>query len=131
MAGTTRRGARPAHGHRSRDPRGGLADDGWPVLVAGLGRQCKLKRASGWVPGKVIDGGAHLSGVPAARGRARVGGCARRRRTSRWWPAVTPVRSYGYGEGMWSLGLSQFRREHADAKLTEEGNDGGASAQIR
>jgi hypothetical protein len=32
---------------------------------------------------------------------------------------------------MRSLGLSQFGREDVDAKLTEEGNAGGASTQIR
>jgi hypothetical protein len=32
---------------------------------------------------------------------------------------------------MRSLGPSQFRRESADAELTEEGNGGGASTQIR
>jgi hypothetical protein len=65
MAGTARRGTRPARG-----PRGGATDDGWPVLVAGLGRWCKLEGASGRAPDKVTSGGAHLSGVPAARGRS-------------------------------------------------------------
>jgi hypothetical protein len=35
------------------------------------------------------------------------------------------------GEGMRLLGPSQFGREGEDAEITEEGNDGGASAQIR
>jgi hypothetical protein len=33
--------------------------------------------------------------------------------------------------GMRSLGPSQFGREGTNVELTEEGNDGGASAQIR
>jgi hypothetical protein len=70
MAVTARCGARPARGHRSRGPRGGAADNGWPVLVAGLGQRCKLEGASGRAPGKVAGGGAHPSGVPTVRGRS-------------------------------------------------------------
>jgi hypothetical protein len=45
-----------------------MADDGWPVLVAGLGRRRKLEGASGQVPSKVTGGGAHPCGVSAVRG---------------------------------------------------------------
>jgi hypothetical protein len=98
MAGTARRGARPPRSHCGRGPRGDAADDGWPVLVAGLGWRCKLEGASGRVPGMVTGEGAHLGGVPAAGGGgggAQAGGCARRCQTSRWWLAVTPMRSCG------------------------------------
>jgi hypothetical protein len=68
MAGTTRRGARPARSHHGQGPHGGTGDDGWPVLMAGLGRWHKLERASGHASGKVTGGGAHPSGMTVARG---------------------------------------------------------------
>jgi hypothetical protein len=63
----------PARRDAGRGQLGGAADDGWSVLVAGLGRQRKLEGASWRAPGKVTGGGAHPSGVPAARGRSSGG----------------------------------------------------------
>jgi hypothetical protein len=60
-------------GPRGRGPRGGAADDGWPVLVVGLGRQRKLEGALGREPGKVSGGGAHPSSVLTVRGRSSGG----------------------------------------------------------
>jgi hypothetical protein len=85
-------GVRSAHGHRDHGPRGGVADDGWRVLVAGLGWQCKLEGASGHVPGKVSGGGAHPSAVSATRGRSS----GRRLRTS--LPDVEMVAGGDHGE---------------------------------
>jgi hypothetical protein len=62
---TVRRGVWPACDHRGRGPHGGATNDGWLVLVVGLGQRCKLEGASGWA-----GGGAHPSGVPTARGRS-------------------------------------------------------------
>jgi hypothetical protein len=95
MAGTTRRWAQPARGHHGGGPCGGVADDGWPVLVVGLGRRCKLEGASGRAPGKVTGGGAHPSGVPVARGRSSGG----RLRTST--PDVKVVANSDPGEVLW------------------------------
>jgi hypothetical protein len=126
-----------AHGRQLRDAgRGqravtaGAADDGWPVLVAGLGRRCKLEGASGRALDMVSGEGAHPSGVPAVRGRSSGG----RLHTST--PDVEVVVGSDPGEvlrlgGIRSLGPSQFGREGTDAELTDEGNGGGASAQIR
>jgi hypothetical protein len=49
---------------------GDAADDGWQVLVAGLGRQRKLEEASRRAPDMVSGGGAHPSGMPVVRGRS-------------------------------------------------------------
>jgi hypothetical protein len=67
---TVRRGVRPARDHRGHGPHGGATDDGWLVLVVGLGQRRKLEGASGWAPSKVSSGGAHPSGVSTARGRS-------------------------------------------------------------
>jgi hypothetical protein len=62
------RKAGTAHGRQRRDAGRGATDDGWPVLMAGLGRRRKIEGASGRALGKVTCWGAHLSGVPAVRG---------------------------------------------------------------
>jgi hypothetical protein len=68
MVGTTRRGAWSTRRHC-----GGAANDGWPVLMAGLGWRRKLEGALGHAPGMVTGGGAHPSGMPAARGQSSSG----------------------------------------------------------
>jgi hypothetical protein len=44
-----------------------------------------------------------------------------------WWPVAAPVRSCGLG-GIQALGLSQKWKRNVGAELTEEGNEGDASA---
>jgi hypothetical protein len=67
---------------------GGAADDGWAVLVVGLGQWGKLEGASGRAPSKVIGGGAHPSGMPAASGAELERAVAHvdvRHRGGGWW----------------------------------------------
>jgi hypothetical protein len=82
-------------GHRGRGPRGGAADDSWLVLMEGLGRWLKLEGASGRVPDKVSGGGAHRSGVPAARGRSSGGQFHMFTSDVEVVAGVTPARSFG------------------------------------
>jgi hypothetical protein len=49
-----------------------------------------------------------------------------------WWPVAAPVRSCGWGVGgIRALGPSQKQKRNAGVELTEEGNGGGALAQIQ
>jgi hypothetical protein len=81
----------------------------------------ELMGTTGRAPNNESGGGAHRGWRSTMR---RGGGLVR-------WRAVgSSLEGGSVVEDMRSLGLSHFGRENADAELTEEGNGGGALAQI-
>jgi hypothetical protein len=111
-------GTRPERDRRARGPRGGTVVDGWPVLVAVLGRWCTLEGVPGRAPSKVSDGGAHPSGVSAVRGRSSSG------RLCSSMPDVKVVPGGDPGEVLWLRGGGYVVIRHEP--IEKEKHAGGA-----
>jgi hypothetical protein len=111
---TSQRGARPACG--------GAADDGWRVLVAGLGRWRKLEGASRRTPDKVSGAGAHPSVLPVVRGQSSGGRLCMSTPDVEVVAGGDPVEVLWLGRGYAVVRHEPIWKKRRDAKLTEEGN---------